>query len=532
MPFITNLNTLIDTYIADPSSITIEDIKPLIRYIEQHSIAIPPHLNARLHKQGETLPASTLSATHFIRGNSSGLGKTSIVTIGVHGNEIYAGAICALEILKAQKQNKLEGNVVLQLGNVKAINGFLNSYDSMQDFSERAGWRATYGDQLGTHQVTLPSGQILSIKDDMNRPLRNAMFLPRGQSPNIDRSQEIVWTARAVEQGLLPDHNNILSPSSQSTDIGFIIHPHTSRSPNGITNLSIPPRCLTALKQGTLGRPFIHTPSYMMNIINWSGHGLGGADHTTMSDLIAQNINAQALIVTVELGNHEDVKTPQAPSLINTAQIFTAGLLQTTKMVAADFLKTAYNSKAHKHEFTVYKADPVCISLKEFDGFAALKSGDILYPVRAMDAAERQSLSLLEISHEVILVNAHNKIEILSQSEAMKSRDKIGKAHEAYYKFWPLELEHIKKGETLMLCQAQDGRVNRLKAPRTFHAIFPWINNKSFPLSFDPHSHTDLRLYFTAEQETTLTLPETQPEQKITAKSHKPVKPTGPNPKI
>jgi hypothetical protein len=359
------------------------------------------------------------------------------------------------------------------------------------------------------------------------------MSLPRSQSPNIDRAQEIVWTARALEQGLLPDHNNVLTPCNHAVDIGFIIHPHTSRSPNGITNLSIPARCMRALKQGNFGQPFIHTPSYMMNIINWSGQGLGGADHTTMSDLIAKNIKTQPLIITVELGNHEDVKTPQAPSLIHTSKIFTAGLLQTTKMVAAGFLKTAYNNKAHKHEFNVYSADPMCITLKEFDGFTALQTGDILRPVRAMNTSERRSLSLLDISREVILVDPNGQIERLSRSEAIKTRVKIEKSHEAYYACWPLELDYITAGETLMLAEGPDGAAKPLKAPRDFYAIFPWINNKSFPLAFDPQRHSDLRMYFTADQKTVLSLPEpkgaSQPAANAPTAQSKVIKP---NPKI
>lgn len=434
--------------------------------------------------------------------------NVSILTIGVHGNEIYAGAICALEILKAQKEGKLEGDVVLQLGNLNAIRGYLNAYDPNIYYTERSGWRSTYGNELGIEQIKLDDGSIVDVKNDMNRVPKTSLCIPRGLSPNTDRAQDIIWTARAVDNGLLPNASGTLEKSKQTLDIGFILHPHTSRSPNGITNLSLPRKTREALKDGQLGKPFIHTPQYMMNIIQWVGDGLGGTDNFTMTRLITEEINSAPLVVTAELGNHEDIKTPHAPSLIDTSKLFTAGLLETSGMVEKSYLKNAYNLAAHPHSFNYYKAQHRGLKFFELDGFDKLETGDMIYPARLMNHAERQNLSLLEISRSVIVVDKAGKAEVIDMDTARKDPEKIRNADKAYHQLWPFELEHIPKGETLFLGIKDDGQAKELKAQKPFYTIFPWFMRQFMPAQYDPLIHDDLRLYNTADSKDIIELPE------------------------
>lgn len=512
MLFTHHIDALLNRYIADPAAITIADIIPLIDYIQQRSIHIPDHIKAQLHKDGECAPADEIPATMLISGSAPTAteksGKAAILTIGVHGNEIYTGAICALEILKAQKQGSLNGDVVIQLGNIKAIHGYLGSYDPKIDYTARAGWRCTYGTEFAAQNITLDDGRIIEVKDDMNRVPKITMSVPRGLNPNIDRAQEIIWTGRALEQSLLPDAQGHLRPAVHKVDIGFILHPHTSRSPNGITNLSLPYKSREALKNGAYGKPFIHTPSYMMNIVHWLGTGLGGDSNYTMTRLLTEELSTLPLVITAELGNHENIKTPNAPSLITTSQHFTAGLLESRGMSITSFLKNAYNLQANKHQFKYFEAQIGRMQLRYLDGFAQIDKGDKIYPVREMDDAERTVLSLRNIASSIILVDGQGRTEILDAASAHQNQKKIQSAQSAYYQAFPLELEEIKSGETLFLNIKDDGTAQPLKAKHDFYAIFPWPMRSFFPLTYDPIFHHDMKIYNTSTSMREISLPE------------------------
>tara|TARA_R110002126_G_scaffold3263_1_gene18392 strand:- start:94576 stop:96171 length:1596 start_codon:yes stop_codon:yes gene_type:complete len=529
MLFTHHIDALVSKYAADPASIHIEDIIPLIDYIEQQSIHIPDHIKPQLQKTGENNVGEEIRATTLIHGRAQGTSqktrKAAILTIGVHGNEIYAGAICALEVLKAQKQGKLEGDVVLQLGNIKAIRGYLDNYDPNIFYTARAGWRCTNGTELAAQTITLDDGSALEVKDDMNRVPKRSMALPRGVNPNIDRAQDIVWTARALEQNLLPDGQGILSQAPYKVDTRFILHPHTSRSPNGITNLSLPAKSRAALANGEFGKPFIHTPPYMMNIIQWLGTGLGGGDNYTMTRLVSEEINDKTLVVTAELGNHEDVKTPTAPSLITTSQHFTAGLMESRGVSEASHLKNAYNLSANTHSFKYYEAQVGKMQLRYLDGFSQIEQGDSIYPVRQMDQTERNTLAALHIAKNVITVDDTGQIEIFDEQTAPQNHAKIKNAKHAYYQAFPLDLEEVKAGETLFLNVKKDGATQPLNATQDFHAIFAWPMRGYFPCSYDAAQHSDMKIYNISTSVHDVLMPDVQRGQQKGAQTAPPQKP-------
>ncbi len=518
MLFTHHIDALLNRYIADPAAITIADIIPLIDYLAQQTIDIPNHIKPQLQNKEEGTVADKIPATMLIQGNDTARAsptspqskKAAIITIGVHGNEIYAGAICALEILKTQKQGCLAGDIILQLGNIKAIKGYLDSYDPKIDYTARAGWRCTYGKELTARTISLADGSAIDVQDDLNRTPKNVMSLPRGAHPNIDRAQEIIWTARALEQGLLPDAHGVLRAAAHKRDIGFILHPHTSRSPNGITNLSLPAKSREGLKNGAFGKPFIHTPPYMMNIVHWLGTGLGGDDNYTMTRLLSEEMATLPLVITAELGNHENIKTPCGPSLMTTAQHFTAGLLESRGLGAPSFLKNAYNFSANKHQFKYYEAQLGRMQLRYLDGFSQIKNGDVIYPVRQMDDTERDTLSLRNIAAKIILIDDQGHAEIFDATLAQQNQARIKAAHSAYYQAFPFELEEIKGGETLFLSIKKDGTALSLKAQHDFHAIFPWPMQSFFPLTFDPALHGDMKIYNTSTSMREITLPAPQ----------------------
>lgn len=529
MLFTHHIDALLHKYTADPASIQIEDIVPLIDYIEQQSIHIPEHLKPQLRKAGENAVDDEIRATILVHGGAQGathnVKNAAILTIGVHGNEIYAGAICALEVLKAQKQGKLEGDIILQLGNIKAIRGYLGSYDPKIDYTARSGWRCTNGTELTAQHITLDDGSTIEVKDDMNRVPKATMALPRGVNPNIDRAQDIVWTARALEQNLRPDMQGVLVQAPHKIDTRFILHPHTSRSPNGITNLSLPARSRAAFANGDFGKPFIHTPPYMMNIIQWLGAGLGGGDNYTMTRLVSEELTDKALVVTAELGNHEDVKTPNAPSLITTSQHFMAGLMESRAISETSHLKTAYNLSANAHSFKYYEAQVGKMQLRYLDGFSQIQQGDSIYPVRQMNTNERDTLDSLHIAKHIITVDRNGQTEVFDEQSARQNHSKIQNAQHAYYQAFPLDLEKVKAGETLFLAVQDDGSAQTLSAKQDFHAIFAWPMRSYFPCNYDPAHHSDMKIYNISTTVHDMTLPDAQNGQQKGAQTAPPHKP-------
>ncbi len=509
MPFTQDLQKLIAKYGADPSSIMIDDLPPLLDYIEQNSLHLDASAAAKIMQLGEQPPQTELPASCLIRGSQNGAEhNVALLTIGVHGNEIYAGAIAVLEVLHAAQQGKLRGDVLIQMGNRRAVAGYMKAYDANIDYTARAGWRCSFGTQLTGRDVVLDDGGSVLVMDDLNRVNRGVMSLPRGQHPNVDRAQEIIWTLRAVNQSLWPDAQGHFRASDRPLNLGFVLHPHTSRSPNGIKNLSLPRETFISLKDGDLGQPFLYAPPYMMNIIKWLGQGLGGAGNTTLTAMLAKNTSAPSLIVTAELGNHENIKTPDAPSLIDTTRQFTAGLLKTRGFVPESYLQNAYVQAANPHDFNIYAARDGGLMLSDFSEMANVKDGDILYPVRRIADSDLSRLKLKSIADKIILRDAQGRLEHIAIADILQNIQKIQTVHQAFYQAWPLEFEHISRGDTIFLAESVNGHTDEISADFDFHAIFPWVMRASFPLRYDRAQHEDQKLFFCAETKTTMHMPD------------------------
>lgn len=512
MAFTTALDQLIQKYIKDPSSVKIGDLLPLVDFIESQRLKLDQQVIASVHKEGEVTPPAEIPATYVVRGRAphkkDASLPTAIITIGVHGNEIYAGAIAVLEVLKAQKKGELLGDVIVQLGNRPAIKGFMESYHPDEDYTLRAGWRCTYGTQLTGKDVKDPDGQTVTVMDDLNRVNRKVMQLPRGEHPNIDRAQELFWTVRAADQGLWPNEQNVFSQSDKSIDISFILHPHTSRSPNGIKNFSFPSETVEDLKQGRFGKPFIYTPPYMMNLVRWLGKGLGGAENVTLMSQMVKDMSKPTLFVTAELGNHEDYRTNDAASLVHTTRIFTAGLMARRTMVNESKLKAAYNLAVNNHVFNQFEARDGGFTFDDLSDLNTIADGDMLYPVRPIKDDDRLSLDGLSIADCVILCDQNGKAEILSCDEARENTAKIQNAYQAYYQSWPQELEKIHQGEPVFLALDKEHNIREIRADFDFYAIFPWIMRQSFPLKYDAEEHKGYKLFFLSETKSDLPLPQ------------------------
>lgn len=525
MHFTSDLHQLIDKYCANPSSVTISDLPPLLDFIEQQSLTLNPAQIKQITKSGEQTPSTDIPASFVLRGQQTKAKQSqqvALLTIGVHGNEIYAGAIAALEMFKAQRQGQLRGDVLIQMGNRPAIQGFMAAYDPNIDYTQRAGWRCSFGTQLTVRDIMLPNGRKIEIRDDMNRVNRDVMTLPRGQHPNVDRAQEIIWTLRAVKQNLWPDAQGRFAPVSVPQNIGFILHPHTSRSPNGIKNLSLPRETYIALEQGQFGRPFSHAPSYMMNIIIWQGQGLGGPDNVTLTSFLARDCAAPELIVTAELGNHENIRTPDAPSLIDTTRQFTAGLMKTRGLVPESYLQKAYNRAANTHHFNIYDARDGGLKLSDFSDMAQVKDGDVLYPVRLIAPKDRQSLRYASIADRIILRDVDGQLSFIARENIPHRQAEISGAYQAFYQAWPMELSFIPKDDILFLASPPDGRTKTIKADDDFYAIFPWVMRASFPLAYNLSQHQDQKLFFMAEQKTRIEMPLTKAQPKNAGQAPRP----------
>ena len=149
MPFTQDLQKLIAKYGADPSSIMIDDLPPLLDYIEQNSLHLDASAAAKIMQSGEQPPQTELPASCLVRGSQNGAEhNVALLTIGVHGNEIYAGAIAVLEVLHAAQE----------LSGVFDLLGV--SFDELGEVLHRARLQADLGAVHGEVQVRREEARV------------------------------------------------------------------------------------------------------------------------------------------------------------------------------------------------------------------------------------------------------------------------------------------------------------------------------------------------------------------------------------
>jgi hypothetical protein len=468
---------LIKKYDLTPEKLYPEDLFPLVKFLIDQRITIPKNLHTNIRMPGEADMPNEVTGIFVLRPENK-RAKTSIITIGVHGNEIWAGALCVLEVLSQHAKGTLTGNVIIQIGNIKAVEGYMKAYAPEKYFLDRNGWRETNGIEREVSALHCDDESRVDMPSDFNRIPRGVMTLPRGHNFNVDRAQELLWLYRAFLRGFRINDDAKLYKADAPYDIRFVMHPHTSRMVGGIRNIALPPLTIERFFSGCFDTMLSGLHDDLTTLLQWEKGGLGGGQNLILDEHIEiehlaekEFVETLPLIITFELGHHEDFCPNRMTSLADLCGPATRTLLEN-----ASFLKDSTPNKKPVNIKTLH-TEPYRLDLSYYDGFSALEEGDMVYLVTQVDSVDASTDYITGHFPNSIIVHDDGTCDVIKTTDI--TANKKGRI---FYCMPPFELSYLKAGQPLMIAFGLDKKAKFLTVPYDMYAVFTGDCRLEFPI--------------------------------------------------
>ncbi len=469
--------SLLKKYENTPEKITLPDVFLFVRGLLKEKLSLPKACAQKVRRKGEAEMPIFIEGVCCVRPTDRDVRDTVVLTVGVHGNEIYAGVLCALEVLNQQQNGTLNYNVVIQLGNVEAIKGYMSAYEPDSYFLDRNGWRETNGIEGEITPLDIGGNKSINVSSDFNRIPSTVLSLPRGLHANIDRAQDLLWLHRLLIHGFVISNENTLVLSDRCYSIKLVLSPHTSRMVGGIQNLSFPPRVMDEFKRSKYNKQLSSLPFLLKNLLYWTGNGLGGEGAGTfdshvekeyLNNSIDESISLP-LIMTVEFGNHENIKPEDKEGLVELCGPAIQSLLDV--LLDGSPMQEEFNS-----DVRVMYANPNYLDVSCFQGAENLEEGDEVYLVCESETVTCDQGFVEEHFDRALFVDDSGVVNVTPLVGAKKLS-----GSRLFYAMPRLELDFIRENQIVMLAFGSDKKVKYLTAPYDLHAIFTGDARLHFP---------------------------------------------------
>lgn len=473
-----DFKNLIKRYDREPHNLYPEDLFPFVSALIEQTICISDTVATSIRISGEEFLPQRISGVYVLHPNTTKTNKVGIITIGVHGNEIWAGALCALEAFSAHEKGELDGTVIIQIGNMKAVQGYMASYNPKEYFLDRNGWRETNGIEREVQAVHCEDGSHVDILSDFNRIPRQVMHLPRDQHHNVDRAQELLWLYRAFLKGFTVDKNGALTSEKPAYDIKFVMHPHTSRMVGGIRNIALPPLTTQQFFDGQFDDMLKGLPESLSTMLEWEKGGLGGVQNLILDEHIElqhlaekEFVETLPLIITFELGHHEDFCPDTIPSLSDLCGPATRTLLENSTCIK--------NTKAHKKTANIKTifTEPYRLDLSYYDGFENLEGGDSVYLVTEKEKVMASPEYIAGHFPHSIVVDHNDQCTVVKTKDFSKNTE-----GRIFFCMPPFELSLLNQGQVVMIAFGDDKKAKFLTVPYDMYAVFTGDCRLEFPI--------------------------------------------------
>lgn len=469
---------LIKQYDNNPQNLYPQDLFPFIEFLIEQRVHISANDFKEIRLTEEPDMPETIKGVHVLQPKNASTDMTALITIGVHGNEIWAGALCALEAFSQHKKGSLTGTVIIQIANIKAVQGYVRAYDPEQYFLDRNGWRETNGIEREVLTVRCDDGSRVDVLSDFNRIPRQVMTLPRGQNFNVDRAQELLWLYRAFLRGFRIKEDASLYKAHAPYNIRFVMLPHTSRMVGGIRNIALPPRTTQQFLLGQYDDMLCNLPEDLTTMLEWTGSGLGGKQNLIFDEHIEiQHFNENKstetlpLIITFELGNHEDFCPDTMSCLNDLCGPATRVLLENAKCL------NGMSSGKRCVQIKTIRTEPYRLDLSYYDGFDALDEGDSIYLIREREAIETSDDYVAGHFSKSIIVKDDGTCNVIDTHDI--NEQTTGRI---FYCMPPFELSYLKAGQPIMIAFGADKRAKFLAPPYDMYAVFTGDCRLEFPV--------------------------------------------------
>ena len=418
------LDALLEKYEDPHENVGLEDAFLLVEFILEQSVTLDAAVTDLVRRDGEPDVPEEISGVYIIEPDQPSTKALGVITIGVHGNEIYAGALCVLEALLQQRQGHLAGTVIVHIGNEKACRGYINHFDPAQYFLDRNGWRETNGMPNEVQVIRLDNGETLEVLSDFNRIPNDLMQIESGLHYNIDRGQELVWLHRAYRKGChFEGRTLICSGHGAAYDIKFILHPHTSRMVGGIRNISLTKQGSEAFLDGDYDAISNSLPPELRIFLKWKDGGLGGLTHKTLNQHLEDDnkeIDGNHIcIITIEFGNHEDIRPDAIKGLQDLCGFTIKNMLLNNGITQEDTKTLPIIAPIFMVE-----TEPKPANVMYFDGAEALQKGDVLVLVCEDRMLPFDQEYIARHFKKSLLVDEHDVCEIVDTVSIQKDEKK------------------------------------------------------------------------------------------------------------